>query len=642
VASSPPPVPSAAPAPPTASEDDASPPVSPSDPVWGTRTALVTIVEFGDFQCPFSARVTRTLARVREVYGPETVRIVWKNNPLPFHQNARPAAEAAVAVFALAGNDAFWRFHDAAFAHQSELRPDSFEAWARDAGVTDLPAFRAALANHAGVPAIDLAVAEGKAVGVQGTPTFFVNGVLVNGAQPFDTFKKSIDQELDKARAKIAGGTPADRLYTEASKENKGLHPAVREPEPVREDPKVVFRIPVGQGPVRGSPNALVTIIEFSDFECPFCKRVQPTLQALRDKYGTKLRIVWRNEPLPFHPAAEPAAEAALEVRAQKGDAAFWAVHDGFYADPGNLTKPGPSADDRATADVDTIVRIAVEKGGGVSADKIRKAIAQHTHRKELEADSDVVEDFVANGTPHFFINGRRLVGAQPQDRFESLIDEEMAKAEALVAAGTPPASVYDVATKDGQGPPEPEKKDLPSSLPRTDPARGNPRARVIVHEWADFQCPFCARVEPTLAELMKAYGDRIELVWHDLPLPMHPDAPLAAQAAREAYAQKGAAGFWAMHDKMLGDRQKLKREDLDGYAKALKLDMDKWKTALDNASHASEIEQDKSAGNDDGIVGTPAFIIAPANAPSGYFVNGAQGYGKFRKLVERALSEAK
>ena len=95
------------------------------------------------------------------------------------------------------------------------------------------------------------------------------------------------------------------------------------------------------------------------------------------------------------------------------------------------------------------------------------------------------------------------------------------------------------------------------------------------------------------------------------------------------------------MHDKMFSNQQKIKRDDLDGYAKDLNLNMDKWKTALDGSSHTAEIDADKKSGNDDGIGGTPAFVIVPANASSGYFVNGAQSYSKFRKLIERALSES-
>jgi protein-disulfide isomerase len=60
-------------------------------------------------------------------------------------------------------------------------------------------------------------------------------------------------------------------------------------------------------------------------------------------------------------------------------------------------------------------------------------------------------------------------------------------------------------------------------------------KAQVTIHEWSDFQCPFCGRVEPTVQEMMKDYGEKVKFVWHDLPLPMHPKAPLAAEAAREA-----------------------------------------------------------------------------------------------------------
>jgi protein-disulfide isomerase len=616
-------------------DDSESPvPISSKDPAAGKRDAPVTIVIYSDFQCPFCSRVEPTLDQVRSTYGSDKVRTIWKNNPLPFHQNAKPAAEAAQGVFAMAGNDAFWKFHDTAFKNQGSLSQDSYEKWAKDAGVKDAAAYKAGLDGHKWADKVDKDLNDGKAAGVQGTPAFFVNGVFINGAQPFDSFKKVIDQELQKAQAKIAAGTPKSRIYVEMTKENKKNQPAAKaEDEEDKEDTKSVFRIPVGSSPVLGGPTALVTIIEFSDFQCPFCSRVEPTLKGLRDKYGDKLRLVWKNEPLPFHPAAEPAAQAAMEVRAEKGDKGFWDAHDKFFANQ-------PGLMNGSNANIDSIVKIASETGA--SADKLKKAISDHTHKKEIDADSDLGEDFQANGTPHFFVNGRRLVGAQPQEKFEKIIDEEVKKAQDLIAKGTRPSDVYDAVTKDGKGPPEPEKKDVPKSLPTNDPARGNLNAKVVIHEWSDFQCPYCGRVEPAVSQVIKDYGDRVKFVWHDLPLPMHPDAPLASQAAREAYSQKGPSAFWSMHDKMFANQQKIKREDLDGYAKELNLNMDKWKAALDGSTHTSEIEADKKAGNDDGISGTPAFIIAPTNAQSGYYVNGAQPYGKFRKVIERALAESK
>jgi protein-disulfide isomerase len=208
---------------PLASEEDAGVPISPQDPTWGSRTALVTIVEFNDFQCPYCARVQPTLEQVRTTYGPDQLRIVWKNNPLPFHINAKPAAEAAAGVFAMAGSDAFWKFHDAAFKNQGLLSEDSYETWAAEAGIKDedLPAYKAGLTSHQWADKVDKDLSAGRAAGVQGTPSFFVNGVFINGAQPFDNFKKVIDQELEKAQAKVAAGTPRTALYVALSKENK-------------------------------------------------------------------------------------------------------------------------------------------------------------------------------------------------------------------------------------------------------------------------------------------------------------------------------------------------------------------------------------------------------------------------------------
>ena len=263
------------------------------------------------------------------------------------------------------------------------------------------------------------------------------------------------------------------------------------------------------------------------------------------------------------------------------------------------------------------------------------------TRKAQIVADASLADDFQATGTPSFFINGRRLVGAQPKEKFEKIIDEELGKAQTLLAQGVRPADLYATLTKDGSGPVEPEKRDLPGSLPAGDPARGGAGARVTVHEWADFQCPFCGREEATLAQIIKDYGNRVRFVWHDLPLPMHALARPAAAAAREALSQKGAAGFWAMHDTLFANQAHLERVDLDGYAVALHLDPARWAAALDGDTHAREIEADEKAAGYAGITGTPAFLVVAAGAPRGYYLSGAQD-ARLRKLIERALAEAK
>src|SRR5579863_8994196 len=324
---------------PGAWDDSESPvPISSKDPMWGKRDAPVTIVQYSDYQCPFCSRVEPTMDQVKTTYGPDKVRIVWKDNPLPFHQNAKPAAEAAQGVFTLAGNDGFWKFHDTAFKNQGQLGPDSYPKWAQESGVKDAAGYKAGLDGHKWADKVEKDLNDGKAAGVQGTPAFYVNGVFINGAQPFDNFKQTIDQELQKAQAKIASGTSKAHIYVEMTKENKkNAPPAAKEEEGEKEDTKTVFKVPVGASPALGSASALVTIVEFSDFQCPFCSKVEPTLKGLRDKYGDNIRFVWKNERLPFHPAAEAAAEAAMEVRAEKGDKGFWDAHDKFFGDQKDL-----------------------------------------------------------------------------------------------------------------------------------------------------------------------------------------------------------------------------------------------------------------------------------------------------------------
>jgi protein-disulfide isomerase len=229
-------------------DEDSPIPISSKDPMWGQRTAPVTIVQFSDFQCPFCSRVEGTMEQIRTTYGPDKVRVIWKNEPLPMHPNAKPAAEAAMGVFALKGNDAFWKFHDTAFKNQGALGPDSYDKWAKDAGV-DMAKFKAGLAAHTWAKKVEDDHAEAQKVGVNGTPAAFINGVAVSGAVPFDKFKAVIDQELAKANAKISSGTPKDKVYVVMSQENKKNAPAAADQDD-KEDTTTVFKVPIEKSPI--------------------------------------------------------------------------------------------------------------------------------------------------------------------------------------------------------------------------------------------------------------------------------------------------------------------------------------------------------------------------------------------------------
>ena len=600
------------------SEDDAAIPIRATDATWGNRLAPVTIVEFEDFQCPFCSRAEKTLDAIKEEYGPDKLRVVWKNNPLPFHPNARPAAEWAMGVLALGGPQAFWKFHDAAFGDQADLGDAKYAEWSKLLGI-DPSSISRGIQAHTWSGKIDDDMALAKRLNAMGTPAFFINGVSVVGAQPPEKFEEVIDVELHKAFAKIESGTPRDQVYVAMTAENLKNAPAQHEDDAEPAPDTATYKVPVGKSPVKGSANALVTIIEFADFQCPYCAKADATIAQVLSTYGKDVRLVWKNEPLPFHKNAEPAAELALEARSEKGDAGFWAAHDKLFASQPNLEE----------ADLDKVA--AALK---LDAAKTKSAIKTHKYKAQIDADDSLADDVQASGTPHFFINGKRLVGAQPFDEFKKVIDAELASAKALVAKGTPQAGLYEAIIKDGKGAPAPEKKTV--SVPATSPVRGKATATVSVVEFADFQCPFCKRAEDdAITQVRKDYPEKVKIVWRDLPLPFHPNAEPAAEAAREAYAQKGATGFWKMHDLLFANQTKLDRSDLDGYAKQVGLDMTKFAAAIDQHTHKAEIDADSKAAEAAGIQGTPAFLV------NGYFISGAQPYTKFKKLIDRSLSEA-
>jgi len=112
-------------------------------------------------------------------------------------------------------------------------------------------------------------------------------------------------------------------------------------------------------------------------------------------------------------------------------------------------------------------------------------------------------------------------------------------------------------------------------------PIRGGEKAVVTIVEWSDFQCPFCNRVAPTLAKIEEEYGDRVRLAFKHMPLSIHPQAT-AAHAAAEAAHRQGK--FWAMHDRIFANQRDLSVPTLEGYAKALDLDMDQFRSDMESS----------------------------------------------------------
>ncbi|MEO0324758.1 MAG: thioredoxin domain-containing protein, partial [Myxococcota bacterium] len=218
--------------------------------------------------------------------------------------------------------------------------------------------------------------------------------------------------------------------------------------------------------PSRGPDDALVTLVEFSDFECPYCARAATVVEGLRARFEGDLRVAFRHFPLSFHERARPAHEAAVEVRAQGGDDAFWAFHDAVYASR-DLSLGG-------------LVRAA--EAAGANGERVRQTLRREVHAAAVDDDLAAGVALGVTGTPTFLLNGRLVLGAPAPDAFAALIDEARAEAAALVASGVPRADASARITEALGGPaPDPELAE-PLAVPDDAPRAGPEGAPITLH----------------------------------------------------------------------------------------------------------------------------------------------------------------
>nr|NIR28510.1 thioredoxin domain-containing protein [Gammaproteobacteria bacterium]NIV75995.1 thioredoxin domain-containing protein [Gammaproteobacteria bacterium] len=322
-------------------------------------------------------------------------------------------------VYEQGGNQKFWQYHAKLFENQRTLTRPNLEQWAQELGGINMAQFRAALDSNEHQETIQAHQTLARQLGATGTPSFFINGRNVRGAQPLQAFTSVIDEELAKARAKVEAGTPRARVYAETIADGAtspqtiqpagggGNAPSAAPTPP----PDRVYEIPVANdAPAKGPRNAPVTIQEFSDFQCPFCGRVNPTLQQIEREYGDQVRIIWRNYPLPFHTDAPLAHEAAWEVHRQGGSDKFWAYHDILFQNQRALSREN--------------LEQYAQQVGGINMAQFRSALDTRRHQARIQQDMDAIQEAGARiGTPSFFINGRLVQGAQPFQAFKTAID---------------------------------------------------------------------------------------------------------------------------------------------------------------------------------------------------------------------------
>jgi protein-disulfide isomerase len=398
---------------------------------------------------------------------------------------------------------------------------------------------------------------------------------------------------------------------------------------PAAPSPDPIYRVPVEGLPTLGAPDAPVTMVAFTDYQCPYCRRVEATVGELRARYAGALRVVVVEEPLPMHDRARPAALAALAADRQGHFEGMRARL--FAAGAGALDD---AAIEKAAADEGlALARFDADRGGAAIA--------------ALERAQQVSSKLGVTGTPTFFINGRRIVGAQPVAAFEAIIDERLVAARALLAGGTAARDVYartvgqgldrvpddaddhgackgDGACKGGHDDAQ-VGAEVEAVAVDGSPARGSASAPITVVEFADYECPFCAKAEATVHALEAAHPGRVRVVFENLPLAMHAHARLAARAALAADAQ---GRFWEMHDALFARQGALDAAAIEASARDVGLDVARFDRDLADPATEARLAADEARASSLHVGGTPTFFV------NGHRLTGAQPIDVFESAA--------
>jgi protein-disulfide isomerase len=374
-------------------------PVLDDDPVRGGADPLLTVVFFGDFECPYSARAAAALAGLRRELGKE-VRVVFKHLPLPSHPTAALAAEAAVEA---QRQGRFWEMHDGLFESFRELSREKLVEIGEGVGL-DRSELTAALdeRTHAGRVERDRALAA--ELELHGVPHLLLNGMRVRGSRSVDqllTLAGPLLEEAERKRreAGVAGSDAGaglllyDRLIASGATAPVYLEPGatLRDPDVVTDGEYRVYEVVVpDDAPVLGPRTAPVTVVEFGDYQCGWCRRAYPVLKDLRKSFGDDVRVIFMHFPIAGHEHARLAAEAAVEAQLQ---GKFWKFHEKLLESHGALAQ-------------EDLIDHAGE--AGLDTERMRRALETRAHRDRVRSDVRAARELGVAGTPAFFVNGRK------------------------------------------------------------------------------------------------------------------------------------------------------------------------------------------------------------------------------------------
>ena len=371
-------------------------------PLLGAADAKVTLVEMTDYECPYCARAEATVQTLRQSYGRE-LRVFVAESPLPMHERADE-----LATFALLASEAgvFEQAHTQLFAEPRRHTDEDLSALGAKLGMGGFmrsPASQALAKKN-----LDKSQALARSVHANGTPTFFVNGRIISGAQPIETFRTMIDEELTHANELMESGVARRELYSAFMQEaRKNPRPPGDAETP--EETYVPDAVGVGGLPLAGDKGAHHTIVVFTDLECPFCARLDGQLRGFVESHPD-VKVVVRQRPLAMHTNARTWALAAIAADAQGKLSVFM---ENAFAE----------RSDRSAAALDRVARES-----GLNVERLRRDMASASTLEALRADEALADKLGARGTPTSFLDGHRVVGAQPNALFEEALKKAAIK----------------------------------------------------------------------------------------------------------------------------------------------------------------------------------------------------------------------
>jgi len=526
-------------------QSDAQKDLQAATPTSATPAAAqpVSIVVFSDFECPYSSQMFFVLQKLQARYS-QQLHITYKQSPLSIHPDSPLAHRAALA----AGRQG--RFNDMAELLYSNQKPQDIStltAFARQLHL-DVARFRRDLNSSSVAAELDADLEESRAFAVDQTPTLFINGKTLFGYQS----EQTIADVIDKTAANDA---------TAPATVPAGVGETI--------EPALVAAIQRSPTAAQGAADAPLTIVEFTDFQCPYCRAAVAPLEQLMAARGRDVRWIIRAFPLDFHPDSELATEAALAAGEQ---GKFWPMHDLIFANQSALKLEN--------------LRTYAEQLH-LDMHTFNDALATHRFAGQIAADRALGTKAGVNGTPTFVIDGQLLIGARSLPELNQIADAHSHNSDRGPATLTSPVSVT-----------QPEIPDQQVIGPET-------RVPLTLTWFTDVRSPLAAQQAELVRDLAKQYDGKVRVLFRAFPVESREDAHISSAALLASMRQ---GKFWEMYDEIAARRDLLDRAKLVSIADALGLDRPRFIADLDTSSAAVTANMNEATRR--GIQGAPVLFI--------------------------------